>query len=463
MRLSFASPDANAIPLHVVSEDGFAAWVSGQPKPVQTWLAALGFTGAIGKVAVIPDDGGTPTAAVAGIGTAKARDRARFVLAAAQAALPDGVYEIAGDLGGLNAEEEALGWLLSRYRFGRYKAAKPQGAALKPPKGVDVARVEAMAAGEALTRDLINTPASDMGPDALEQAAHALAKEFGARFQLWAGDALLEANFPMIHAVGRAAATAPRLLDMRWGKTGPKLTLVGKGVCFDTGGLNIKPGASMGLMKKDMGGAAHVLGLASMVMSANLPVRLRVLIPAVENSVSGNALRPLDVITTRSGRTIEIGNTDAEGRVVLADGLAAASEETPDLIIDCATLTGAARIALGTEIPALFCNHDGVAEALLRHGEKQDDFLWRMPLWKGYRSQVDGKVADLTNAPEGGYGGAITAALFLEAFVGEGIPWIHVDLMAWNVSSRPGRPEGGEAMGMRAIFAFLQGHFGILT
>ena len=260
--------------------------------------------------------------------------------------------------------------------------------------------------------------------------------------------------------MGRASTQAPRLIDLRWGdEKNPKLTLVGKGVCFDSGGLNLKPTSGMKLMKKDMGGGAHALGLARMVMGAGLPVRLRLLVPAVENSVAGNAMRPLDIIETRKGLSIEIGNTDAEGRVILADALAEADSENPSLLIDMATLTGAARVALGTELPALFCNHDDWAESLLQHGKEADDPLWRLPLWKGYRKQLESPLADLTNAPEGGFGGAITAALFLEEFISSSTRWAHLDLMAWNGKSSPGRPEGGEALGIRAIFDTIKNEF----
>jgi leucyl aminopeptidase len=289
----------------------------------------------------------------------------------------------------------------------------------------------------------------------LSAAAQAVAKEFGAHFTAIVGEGLLKANYPMIHAVGRASSNPPRLIDLRWGKRGPLIALVGKGVCFDSGGLDLKTASGMQLMKKDMAGGAHVLGLAQMIMAANLPVRLRVLIPAVENSVSGNAYRPLDVIRTRKGLTVEIGNTDAEGRLILCEALTEACSEKPDLLIDCATLTGAARVALGTDLPALFCNDDATAEALLRHGREQDDSLWRLPLHKPYRSMLDSKVADMNNVSDGSYAGAITAALFLNEFVEPGVPWAHIDMMAWNTRSRPGRPEGGEAVAVRALFAMI--------
>jgi len=373
---------------------------------------------------------------------------------------PAGPYRIDGALPPPAAGRAALGWALGTYAFARYREPRNAFATLVWPEGCDRDAVERAAGATFLVRDLINTPASDLGPGQLADAAMTLASGHGADCRVIAGDDLLAEGFPAIHAVGRASSRAPRLVDLVWGAAAaPKVTLVGKGVCFDTGGLDLKPAGPMKLMKKDMGGAAHALGLGHMVMAAGLPVRLRILIPAVENSVSGNALRPLDVVTTRRKLTVEIGNTDAEGRVILADALAEASTETPALIVDFATLTGAARVALGTGLPALFCNDDALAEALLANGRAVDDPLWRMPLWKPYRDLIDSKVADLTNAAEGGHGGAITAALFLEEFVDAGIPWAHFDLMAWNTKSKPGRPEGGEAAAMRALFAYLAERF----
>ena len=315
---------------------------------------------------------------------------------------------------------------------------------------------------EILTEDgALPTTISDMGPDGLAAAAEDLARDHGAEITVVVGDDLLERNFPAVHAVGRAHDRAPRLIDLRWGDpAAPKVTLVGKGVCFDTGGLDIKSAAGMKLMKKDMGGGAHVLGVAKMVMAAALPVRLRVLVPAVENSIAGNAMRPGDIVATRKGLSIEINNTDAEGRVILADALTEAAAETPDLIVDFATLTGAARVALGTDLPALYCNDEALAADILGAAEASDDPLWRMPLWAGYEEKVDAKVGDVDNAPEGGYGGSITAALFLQRFVADGVPWAHLDLMAWNLSTRAGRPEGGEAMGMRAVYQMLRNRYG---
>ena len=455
MSLKFAGADSDAIPLHVVSEDEFETWQSKQPGSVRTWLANVAFTGALGSVALVPGPDGAVMAAVAGTGTARQRARGRFVLAAAQAHLPAATYEIAGGLDSLDADEETLGWLLAQYRFGRYKSARPQGADLKAPQNVDATRIEAIAAGEAMTRDLINTPASDMGPDALEQAASALAKDYGASFRSCTGEALLKENFPMIHAVGRAAATAPRLLDMRWGTYGPSLTLVGKGVCFDTGGLNIKPGASMGLMKKDMGGAATVLGLARMIMALGLPLRLRVLIPAVENAIDGGAMRPGDVLTSRKGLTVEINNTDAEGRLVLADALALADEEAPDLLISMATLTGAARVAVGPDLAPFYASEPALAEAIRAGGASAADPVWEMPFHAPYEKMIEPDIADLDNAPKGGFAGSITAALFLRRFVTDTGRYAHFDIYGWQPAAAPARPKGGVGQGARAILAAL--------
>ncbi|MCB1350718.1 MAG: leucyl aminopeptidase family protein, partial [Maritimibacter sp.] len=323
------------------------------------------------------------------------------------------------------------------------------------PDGIDARRLEAIAAGEALTRDLINTPASDMGPHELEDAAQALAGTFGARVSVTTGDALLTDNFPMIHAVGRASPRAPRLIDMSWGTAGPRLTLVGKGVCFDTGGLNLKPGASMGLMKKDMGGAATVLGLAQMIMALELPLRLRVLIPAVENSVSGEAMRPSDVLTSRKGLTVEVNNTDAEGRLVLADALALADEDTPDLVVSMATLTGAARVAVGPDLAPFYATDPGDAAALRDVAAEVADPVWEMPFWAPYEAKIEPQIADLDNAPGGGMAGSITAALFLKRFVTATPRYIHFDIYGWQPEAAPARPKGGVGQGARALLAAL--------
>lgn len=453
--MRFAAGKAAARPLYLVPEDGAAARLGDLPPPQQAWAGAQGFTGALGQLCVLPGADGGPEAALFGTGTPSARARSRFLLARAAEALPEGDWHIEGDLSPAEAEEAALGWLLAAYRFTRYKAAKRPAARLVCPAGLDPARIEAIAAGEALTRDLINTPASDMGPEELEAAFCALADEFGATALALRGDDLLAGNLPMIHAVGRASPRAPRLLDLRWGDAGPRLTLVGKGVCFDTGGLDLKPAASMGLMKKDMGGAATVMGLARMIMALKLPLRLRVLVPAVENAVSGNAFRPQDVLTSRKGLTVEVNNTDAEGRLVLADALALADEETPDLLVCMATLTGAARVALGPDLPPFYTDDDGLAAALGGAAARVADPLWRMPFWAPYEPLIEPAIADLDNAPGGGMAGSVTAALFLRRFVTRTPRFAHFDIYGWQPAAAPARPKGGVGQGARAILAAL--------
>ncbi|WP_341705464.1 leucyl aminopeptidase family protein, partial [Ferrovibrio sp.] len=380
-------------------------------------------------------------------------------------ALPEGEYRLADTrkMNQLAADDAALGWALAAYRFDRYKkpAAGRRGRArLVWPAKADRARVVALYDGIVLARDLVNTPAADMGPAELAEAARAVALLGGGSFACIIGDDLLEQNYPMIHAVGRASVRLPRLIDITWGNPKhPKLTLVGKGVCFDTGGLDLKPSAGMLLMKKDMGGAAVVLGLAAAIMALKLPVRLRVLVAAVENSVSGNAMRPGDVLTSRKGLTVEIGNTDAEGRLVLADALAEADREKPDWLIDCATLTGAARVAIGPDLPALYSSDDTMAQALLAAGLAAADPLWRMPLHRPYREYIEGKVADISNSADTPFAGSITAALFLQEFVEKTKAWAHLDMFAWNPKARPGRPAGAEATGLRALFAAIEARY----
>ncbi len=457
MSLQFASPDSpDIIPLHVVDVDGFDVWLAAQSEPARAFVAAMGFKPAIGKSLLIPNADGTPNLAVAGFGTSQTRARGRFPLAAAVASLPSGTYALANDLPAGDLATETLGWLLAAYAFDRYKSKSGASAALICPEGVDAKQVEAIAAGEALTRDLINTPASDMGPQELEDATRTLAQTHGANLSVTTGAALLEENFPMIHTVGRAAAEhrAPRLLDVSWGTTGPKLTLVGKGVCFDTGGLNLKPGGSMALMKKDMGGAATVLGLAHMIMALQLPLQLRVLIPAVENSVSGDSFRPGDVLTSRKGLTVEINNTDAEGRLVLADALALGAEDNPDLMISMATLTGAARVAVGPDLSPYYTDDAAFAATLDQNATAVSDPVWRMPFWEPYEKMIEPGIADLDNAPAGGFAGSITAALFLRRFA-EGQRYAHFDIYGWNPTAAPARPKGGVGMGARAILAAL--------
>jgi leucyl aminopeptidase len=379
----------------------------------------------------------------------------RWSMAALPTSLPKGDYKLAESVDGSEAEAACFAWAIGGYRFQRYKKRDGALARLVWPAGIDCAAIRRTVAALTLARDLINTPAEDMGPPHLAEAAKQVAKAHKAKFSVIVGDDLLKRNYPAIHAVGRAAAQPPRLIDMSWGTGGPRLTLVGKGVCFDSGGLDLKPSSGMLMMKKDMGGAALMLALAQMIMDAGLKIRLRLLIPAVENAVSGNSYRPMDVIRTRKGITVEIGNTDAEGRLILCDALAEAESGHPDLILDAATLTGAARVALGPELPALFSNDDDTAAALLRHGKLEGDPLWQLPLWKGYRRMLDSKVADINNMGSGPYAGAITAALYLQEFIDPGMRWAHIDTMAWNTRDRPGRPEGGEAFCLRALFAFV--------
>ena len=457
----FAPDESQAIPLVVLGQDGLSAWLADQDPARAAWITAQGFKAGLGTAVTCPGPDGGIAVALAGMGNAQARARERFALAGAAAKLPAGTYRIVSGLAPEEAETEALGWLLGGYRFDRYKANGPGYPALVAPEGIAAARVDTLAAGEVLTRDLINTPASDMGPDDVEDAARALAGQFGATIAVTTGDDLLSANLPMIHAVGRAAARAPRLIDMTWGSEGPALTLVGKGVCFDTGGLNLKPAASMGLMKKDMGGAATVLGLARIIMGLGLRVRLRVLIPAVENSVAGNAFRPQDILTSRKGLTVEINNTDAEGRLVLADALAVADEGKPDLIVSMATLTGAARVAVGPDLAPFYTDHDADAQALTQAAARMADPVWRMPFHAPYEKMIEPGIADLDNAPSGGFAGSITAALFLRRFVTDTPRYMHFDIYGWQPSAAPGRPKGGVQQGARALLGALPRMLGL--
>jgi len=455
MSVKFAKEETPSIPLYIVQASAFDDWAATQPESVAAWLEANGFTASLGEVCLIPNESGVPEMAVVGYGKPATRARGRFHLAKAAETLPAGTYHIETGLEGNELEEAALGWLLSGYQFTRYRQQKPNKVRLKAPENIDAARIEAIAAGEVLTRDLINTPATDMGPQELEDAFLALAAEHGARAQVVMGDDLLTQNLPMIHAVGRASDRAPRLLDMRWGDAGPTLTLVGKGVCFDTGGLNIKPGSSMGLMKKDMGGAATVMGLAHMIMTLGLELRLRVLVPAVENAINGSAFRPQDILTSRKGLTVEVNNTDAEGRLVLADALALADEEEPDCLISMATLTGAARVAVGPDLAPYYTDDDSMAAILADSGAAVADPLWRMPFWTPYESMIEPGIADLDNAPSGGFAGSITAALFLRRFVEQSPRYAHFDIYGWQPSTAPARPKGGAGQGARAILEAL--------
>ncbi|MGI3185837.1 leucyl aminopeptidase family protein [Nioella aestuarii] len=451
----FSPADPGAIPVTCISPDALEGALDALPAAQAAWARSTGFAASLAEPCVLPDPEGGIARVLLGLGTDAARARKRFAIGAALAALPEGTYRLVDGLPETEREEAALGWLLSGYRFGRYKDALTPKAQLVAPEGLDTAALENIAAGEALTRDLINTPANDMGPDQLEAAARDLAEGFGASVSVIKGDDLLTGNLPMIHAVGRAAAQAPRLIEMTWGSEGPQLTLVGKGVCFDTGGLNLKLGASMGLMKKDMGGSATVLGLARMIMGAGLDMRLRVLIPAVENAVAGNAFRPGDILTARNGLTVEINNTDAEGRLVLADTLSLASETPPDLLICMATLTGAARVAVGPDIAPFYTDDDGFAGALSAAAIRVSDPVWRMPFHAPYESMIEPGIADLDNAPKGGFAGSITAALFLRRFAKDAPRFAHFDIYGWQPADAPARPKGGVGQAARAIFSAL--------
>lgn len=445
-----------AIALIPVTEDALSDWLSQQNDSWQRWLKSAGFNAKPGSFCLIPDAQQGIAAVSVGIG--KTRDP--WLLASLPDQLPEGSYYLAADWSQQEQEQIALGWALACYRFNRYKSNQAAKADLVVADAETMTKAINQAEAIHLVRDLINTPAEDMMPENLADATQALGNQFSAEVSQIIGDELLQQNYPTIHTVGRASTQAPRLIDLRWGdESKPKLTLVGKGVCFDSGGLDLKPASGMRLMKKDMGGAAHALGLARMIMSAKLPVRLRVLIAAVENAVSGNAFRPGDIIRSRQGLTIEIDNTDAEGRLILCDALTESVSEQPELIIDFATLTGAARVAVGAEIAAFFSNDDHVANELMASSLEQHDPVWRMPLHKPYRQMLDSKFADIVNSASSPFGGSITAALFLQEFVPESIPWLHFDIMAWNNRNRPGRPEGGEAMGIRALFHYLSSRF----
>jgi len=451
-----ASRPEHSTPVMLVAEGAFKPWLEQQPEATNSWIAATGFQAKPGSVCLTPDNSQRLGRVLAGV---ESLDDP-WACAGLPAALPAGCYHLDVPASPELMARLTLGWGLGAYQFTRYKPSKQTMATLAADPACDLASVRQHLQAITLVRDLINTPAADMMPEQLAEAALTLGQEFGARVEQVVGDELRRQNFPLIHAVGRASQHPPRLVDLRWGEEAhPRLTLVGKGVCFDSGGLDLKPADAMRLMKKDMGGAAHALGLARLIMSTGLPLRLRVLVAAVENAVAGNALRPGDIIRSRQGLTIEIDNTDAEGRLILGDAIAEAGAEQPALLIDFATLTGAARIALGAEVPALFSNTDELAAGLLAAAERERDPIWRLPLHKPYREMLDSRVADLVNSASSRYAGAITAALFLQEFVPAGLPWAHLDLMAWNTKSRPGRPEGGETMGLRAVYAYLKRRF----
>ncbi len=439
-------------PIEPLTPRGFSAWTKAQSAQVQAWVKAAHFSAKPGSFCLLPDGRGRPSRVL--VGVEDGIDR--WSLAVLPGALPTGIYRLPEDLSAPLAEAYAFAWAMGCYRFGRYKSKSRDFARLLWPKAADRDHIRSLVTAIGLARDLINTPAEDMGPPELAAAIEAMARDFGAKIETIVGEDLLARGFNTIHAVGRAAAKAPRLVDLSWGESGPSLVLIGKGVCFDSGGLDLKSAANMLMMKKDMGGAASVIALAQMIMKAKLDLRLRLLVPIVENAVSGNAYRPWDVIRTKKGITVEIGNTDAEGRLILCDALAEADRDKPDLMIDMATLTGAARVALGPDLPALFANDDDLAEALLRHGRSEDDPLWRLPLWKPYRRMLDSKVADIGNCSDSSFAGSITAALYLAEFVSPETKWMHIDTMAWVSGNKPGRPDGGEPLGLRALFAFIR-------
>ncbi len=453
-------PSADAVPIWFVTKDTWPTVEAELPAAARAFAGACGFVAAPGKTQILPDSSGAIAAVLFGLERTSARAKDPFLPGRLATLLPKGTYRFA------NAPHDptlaALSWLLSSYRFTRYKESGAEGPALHAPAGVDVARVERIAAAVALGRDLVNTPANDMGPDALEAAALKLASRYKAKCSVTRGDKLLQTNLPLIHAVGRASDKAPRLVDITWGDPkAPKVTLVGKGVCFDSGGLDIKPSSGMLLMKKDMGGAAAALALAAMIMEGNLAVRLRVLLPIVENAISSTAYRPGDIYPSRKGLTVEIGNTDAEGRLVLADALALADEEAPELLVDFATLTGAARVALGPDLPPFYTEDEDLAAEIARAGTAAFDPVWRMPLWDPYDRMIEGKVSDLVNVSSGTFAGSVTAALFLRRFVEKAKAWAHFDIYAWTPSAKSGCPEGAEVQAARLLHDLVEARYGI--
>jgi leucyl aminopeptidase len=452
-------PAASAIPITFATKATWEAVGAELPAEARQFAQANGFAAKPGACLTLPAADGSIAQVVFGLEEATAKYRDLFRPGQLPGLLPPGVYRFA------NAPHDTrlavLAFTLGSYRFGRYRKTETSGVRLVPPDGIDIAAVTRMAEAACLARDLINTPSNDMGPEELALAARELASRFGASFNCIVGEELARKNFPLIHAVGMASSRAPRLIDFSWGDPDhPRVTLVGKGVCFDTGGLDLKPSAGMLIMKKDMGGAANVLALAQMVMDAKLKVRLRVLIPAVENAVSGNAFRPLDIFPSRKGITVEIGNTDAEGRLVLADALALACEEKPDLLVDMGTLTGAARVALGPDLPPFYTNDETLAQDVARCATEENDPLWRLPLWPPYDARLDSKVANVNNAPSGTFAGSITCALFLQRFVEGAKSWLHVDIYGWTPTAKPARPEGGECQAARAIYKLLGERYG---
>ncbi|MBL1256560.1 leucyl aminopeptidase family protein [Methylocystis sp. Sn-Cys] len=446
---------AEAIAIDFVDKSQWPQAKEALPATVAALAAANAFEAKPGSLLIAPALDGAPARVFFGVAAQDAKKRDPFLAGKLAASLPAGLYRLGEGVS--DPQTAALAFLLASYSFSRYVAPKGEKPRLCAPQGIDRARVERIASAVALGRDLVNTPANDMGPEALAESALALAAKFGAPSRAIVGDALLVENFPLIHAVGRASAQAPRLVEFTHGpEDGLKVTLVGKGVCYDTGGLDIKPSSAMALMKKDMGGAAVALALAAMLMDAGLPIRLRVLLPIVENSISANAFRTGDIYRSRKGLTVEVGNTDAEGRLILADALAYASEDQPDLLFDFATLTGAARVALGPELPPFYTGDDALADEIAACGRSANDPVWRLPLWENYDGGLDGKISDLVSVTSGGFSGSIVAALFLRRFVSDPTRWAHFDVYCWNPSTKPGRPEGGEAQAARLLYDLIE-------
>jgi len=446
---------ADAVPIFFVTSESWPKIHAGLPAASAAFATACKFEPTPGRILILPSAEGGLGSVLCGLEASATRSRDPFLPGRLVAAVPPAVYRFG------NAPHDAalgtLAWALASYRFARYKKEKGELPELCPPEGVDIARISRIAAAVTLGRDLINTPANDLGPDALEAAAVAVAIQFQAKSSVICGDALIHANFPLIHAVGRASDEAPRLVDISWGDPkAPKVTLVGKGVCFDTGGLDIKSESAMLLMKKDMGGAATALALAHMIMDAGLPIRLRVILPIVENAISGNAMRPGDIYPSRKGLSVEIGNTDAEGRLILADALALGDEEAPDLLLDFATLTGAARVALGPDVPPFYTMDEALAAQIASHAAAAFDPVWRLPLWEPYDKLLDGKTADLSNIAAGPFAGSITAALFLRRFVEKAKAWAHFDIYAWTPTAKSGRREGGEIQVARLLYDLIE-------
>lgn len=456
--IPFVETDAGSetTPIWPVGKSAYDDWLAARPEDQRRWLTAAGFRPDAGRFCLLSSVDGGLAGVVLGLG-----DKGdMWTYGDLAGGLPEGRYAIDADLTAEEATSATLAWSLGTYRFSRYISEEKSHATLSAPANADLDYVAAAVSGSFLARDLINTPAADMGPAELAEAAVTLAHKHDATCSVLVGDDLLMENYPAIHAVGRASINYPRLIDLTWGdESAPRVSLVGKGVCFDTGGLDLKPAAGMLKMKKDMGGAATMLGLASMIMAMKLPVRLRVLIPAVENAVSGSAYRPGDVLWTRKGLTVEVGNTDAEGRIVLSDALAEADAEQPALLIDCATLTGAARVALGPDLPAYFTDSEDLASELAKAGTAAEDPLWRLPLHEPYRERLKSRIADMNNVSEGPFAGALTAALFLKSFVNEAREWVHIDTYAWNDAPRPGRPAGGEPLTMRALYRLIASRY----